>query len=136
MAEAITIIGLLAAIPQIIKYILEFSGGLSSVSTSVRSATRSIQQWECQLQASLILIDELETHHGPSDNHTRKIMTLFKEEADIVKTLLQDLKMSRGDGKVARLGKTMKLIKRKTDMNQRMLKIDQLSEILHRRSIL
>jgi hypothetical protein len=132
MAEAITIIGLFAAVPQIFKYVLEFSGELSSVSTSVRSASRSMQQWDHQLQESFDLIAELETHHTPSDDLTRDIITLWKEEANIIKTLLQGLKISRGDGRFARVGKAMKLIKRKKDMTQR---LTQLSENLHRQSM-
>jgi hypothetical protein len=130
MAEAIPIIGLLVAIPQIMKYVVELSGELSSVSTSVRSASRSIQQWEDQLQVCLDLIAELETHHRPSDDLTQDIITLWNEEANIIKTLLKDLKTSRGDGKFARVGKAMKLIKRKKDMTQR---LNQLSGTLHQR---
>ena len=135
MAESIAIIGLLAAIPQIVKHVLEFSGELSIVFTSVRSASRSIQQWENQLQASLNLIAELETYHGPSDDLTRDIITQCKEEAYTIKTLLQDLKVADGNGKVARVRKAMRLIKRKKDVTQRLLAIIQLSGTLHQRSI-
>jgi hypothetical protein len=134
MCEAIAIIGLTAAISQIFKYGVGFCGALTSISTNIRCASHSIQQWDDQLQASLSLLDELETFHGSSDGLIADIISRCKKEAHDINTLLHNLTMVEDDGKLARAKKVMKLTHKKKVVMERLLALSQQSVILHQRS--
>jgi hypothetical protein len=135
MAEAIAIIGATAAIPQITKYVLGACGKIYSISTSMHSASQSIQQWEDQLEFELGLLAEFENNQNSIDNSAHKILLQCKNEGDAAENLLQRLTISRGRGKIARLKETMRMLHRREEMNKRLSKIRQLNESLNQQSM-
>lgn len=142
MGEVIAFISLTAAIPQLIKYGIGFVGEISRISTSVRSASRSLQESEDQLHLSLSLIAELEAQDISLNTPIHNILLRCKDEADAVTGLLQALHIVEGNGKITRMRKVMKSIQKKkyvehrlSAISQRLLVISHLSGYIHHVSI-
>lgn len=135
MGQAIAIIGLTAAILQLIKYGIGLWGKISSILTSVRSTSQSIQEWEDQLETQLNLVAEFETNHRLFDDSEHKILLQCKNEADAVDSLLQQFAIVGGNGNITRLRKAMKLIQKRDEMTKRLSKMRQLNERLHQQSL-
>jgi hypothetical protein len=131
MSQAITTIGLTAAILQLIKYGIGVWGKISSISTSLRSTSQSIQEWEDQLETQLDRVAEF-TNHKLFDDSANKILLQFKSEGDAVDGLLQQFTIVGGNGKIAMLRKTMKMIQKRDEMTRRLSKMRLLNESLDR----
>ena len=136
MGEAIAIIGLTAAIPQLVKYTVEALGEVSRFSKSIRTRSQALQEWEDRLNLYLSLTIELEMQHLSSDKLTRDTITRLKDQIQGTASLIRKLSIAKGDRKFVRLKKKMKFIQAKKDLVRQLLTIYQLNTGLHQRSSL
>jgi hypothetical protein len=134
MSQAITTIGLTAAILQLIKYGIGVWGKISSISTSLRSTSQSIQEWEDQLETQLDRVAEFETNHKLFDDSAHRVLLQCKSEGDTVDRLLQQFAIVGGNGKIAMLRKTMEMIQKREEMTKRLSKMRLLNDCLHQQS--
>ncbi|KAF2867752.1 hypothetical protein BDV95DRAFT_610656 [Massariosphaeria phaeospora] len=97
MAEAIALVGLIAAIPPLFKYGLATVHGASGISTSLRSTSDLLQEWNERLESYQHLIEQLEPHLGFSTVPARSILRC-RQQVAVVEALVRSLDIRTGNG--------------------------------------
>lgn len=130
MAEAIAVVGAVAAFTQLLKYSFDSVDKLTNIISNIRSAPHLLRGWNEQISLLLSTVASLEIDRSLQDRSIEAILRGCKEDAIALQQVLGKLSNEPLDGKRKRWRKALKTIQKGKDVRRILDSIKQRRDAL------